>query len=255
MKKKNIKKAEYLPSVILYRDDLEEIFNIMNSLELYQDILDANSRDIIKKKIKPKISDNENEYETFDEMQNINGDTINELTIRNNTRISLSVDNSFDNNSMFLSAVYPTDDITTEGAYLKIKDLLLNRRRIISYIFNYYLSTIYIIILWYLFYYCFANLIFHNRLLVTTTVLIIAILTGVILYLSFFLTRGAFSTIYLIKRKEQSSFWKRNKDDLIKIVITIVLTALITIPTTCYFAKDTSKTDNQTNISKPATQP
>lgn len=213
---KKIKKSygEGLDPVILYYDDLERIIEIFKE----------GSKEI-------NISTDEYEFEDITEIQKIDKEKLDSLTIDiQNPYVSLN----FKPDSIWL---YISEDTSaSRGIFEKLKYLLTKRRRILcfpakSYFFSGVLSGG---IIGWSFWFLLNAIVFEENIVRNVQLGGIILILGIILsyWILYFIPRN-YSTIYTKKRNELPSFWARKKDDIFLVILGSILgivgTLLITI--------------------------
>lgn len=191
----------YLKPVILYIDDLDKI------LEYFKEVSDT----II-------IQTNEYELTDIEEIKNINNDKLKYLYIStSNQGISLNIDN---NVSIYISEDTPI----LRGALEKIKQYLSKRQRKLMFILD--------------------NVVVYNLFVILTIYVVSTNFKKGNIYLGVFgiccliieiiwvwvnLKSDYHSIIYLKKKNDYPNFFKRNKDKLIIVIITAILTLVTTL--------------------------
>ena len=205
MKKiKSISKGRHFPSITIYKDDLQKILEILN--EVCERV---------------KISDEEYEYESLEELEHTKGLKPKQISI---TGISPYVSLDLKQNSIWL---YRSDsDQKSVYIYKQIEEILLSKKNLISTLFNKSGGIISCVILFILFFMPVATLKdWFPNLLSRLSLLIIVILIPIISILA---RNGNFSLITLRKSHEEKNFFYRNKDDIAKIVIGAVVGSILT---------------------------
>lgn len=207
MKKvEGISKSSHHYSVHLYRDDFEQIVNILSEIsdQVY-------------------ISDDDYVYESLDELISQKGLKPKKVFISSS---SPSVSIRLEPNSIWLHC--SDSDKDSLYAYDRIREVLRKRRSILSRIINPVVGIAVYSFLMLLFMFIPGDLIYAwvpNK----WSRLSLVILSIGIPILSFFLKGGAFSSFALIRFHEQTSFFTRQKDDLIKIAIGAIIGVLLTL--------------------------
>jgi hypothetical protein len=190
MKKKKQSHIENLRPVILYLDDIEQI------VEIFKTISD-----------KVEISTEEYKYENISELQNLSDERLSDLNIEiKEPYVSLGF------KKCNVSLYRADDDAVTVGLCEKLKEFLFRHTRKFSRI-------MYIVPIWSFFIGVGSSTLVigtHrsdvNRIFIGCIVLACGI---VLTLISWYLRFNRFSTIYLQRKKEFPSFWKRNKDELV----------------------------------------
>lgn len=203
MRKKPYKRVVSLVSVKLYRDDIEELLAILNS---YSYVIE--------------VSDDKNIYSDLDAMKTILGGRISTLTIEG-TAVGTSFSLNISNKSQSKLQVANRDEV-----FLQVYEFLRARQRLwigAGMIVGALVLALTVIQL-------LSDLDFEYRLALMALILCLPT------YFSMRWTRGNLSTIYLLEKHAQVSFWTRNKDTvwvgIIVAIVTAVVTWLITYLTT-----------------------
>jgi len=191
---------EYLP-VKIFLDDLLVIEKILNE-----------ETDSIKIKIDDMEFDSVSELVSFYENKNVE------------TVFNLEIDSSGPYISIELRRLWTkiycsSDSVEVSGIYYKINQVLENCLRKPSFLYSYY--TIYII----------AGILFISQIFsrsIEKGLLIAAPFYICWVIWNGYIRLGRNSIIYLYNRRKKKGFWKRNADQLVLLVITVILTAAIT---------------------------
>jgi len=195
----------YYP-VNLYRDDFEQIINILSEIS-----------------DQVEISDDDYEYESLDELINQKGLKPKKVFI---SSYSPHVVIDLEPHSIFLYR--SNSDKGALYAYDRIKEVLRKRRSILSRVINPAVGIFFFSIFIFLIIFIpidFVKSWFPNR---WSRLSLIILLFGIPI-LSFFFKHGAFSSFFLIRFHERNNFFTRQKDDLIKIVIGAIIGVLLTL--------------------------
>lgn len=208
MKKKNTTFRKKFKMPYLFREDLEEIENI------------------IKTELKPrefKMSTKEYEYDNLELMPK-NSESINEFYIKTHSPY-ISID-FYGHDAQIYAG---DDDIKTIGAVVKIIKVISEReRKILWYCYRLSLLIGLAILIFVL------TSGFYNRIVTILFIfllLLIIIWTGIITYIEVY----RFSVINFNYSKENLNFIKRNKDQIILLILSAILGALATILITKIF--------------------
>lgn len=192
------------PSVILTLDDIELIYAIVNGI----------SENIT-------LSDEKYKYDSLEELRQRKKKRLRELKI---TTILPTV-------SFEVSGFIRTVDLYTDGseqsliAYYKIKHLLSQRKRpLLGFLSSGFIIGLVFVVPMIL--YSFPPL---SEYELRQYLFWPGVNLGwiIILFRSFNNT-GAFSSLRLTREHEQESFWERNREDLLKNILLILLTAILT---------------------------
>lgn len=199
-------KGDHYYSVNLYKDDFENIINILSEVS-----------------DRVKISDDNYVYDSLDELISQKGLKPKKVSI---SSYSPYVSIDLKPHSVWLYCSNSNKE--SLYAYNRIEEVLKKRRSVLSRIFNPAVGIFFFSILMALTILAPADLIkswLPNR---WSRLSLVILLVGVPI-LSFFLRSGAFSSFALIKSHEQKNFFTRQKDDLIKIIIGAIIGALLTL--------------------------
>jgi hypothetical protein len=189
MKKKALVRTTQFPSVKLYKNDIDEIFSLFNEY-VYA----------------TEISDGKYDYDDLEDIRQTRGNFIPELFIEGkalNTSFTLKLSRTTGN----WLEVRNRDEF-----YLQMNDVLRSRKR------RMLLGSIVA-----------SGLISFAGIMLGATYKIkpIVIISGLLLFMLTILfgmwQRGVLSKIYLTKKHEQPSFWNRNKDDLVKQIVSHII--------------------------------
>lgn len=199
MKRIRARLYTFLPSLVLYRDDLEGVVSIL--MEHCKRV---------------EIEDNEFLYDGLDELVAKRGKRIESLTIAGRDPY-VSVGLKKELPAIHLSTSNESEQ--SEAAYSRLKLFLLERRTITSKIVHPLVAFIFLMIM----------LFVPAETIPSREIrwLILATLTAGFLY-SLAHRSGILYSISLTKRSHDETFWSRNRDDLFKIVITALVTGLLT---------------------------
>jgi len=189
------------PSVSLFKDDLDLIIEIISGK--WKEI---------------GITSGEYEYDSLDELEKHQGKEIKDLHIRGSLPGSLPIITVSFSWSGGTSLEMFGDD-RAGGEFLRVKALLSDRRKIISYPLNPY-------IWWPLYLVCSIALVIAKAPLVYFFLSQIAFVA--LLVISTCIHYGFLYSITLSRRHERESFWSRNKDKVIVAIIAAVVSALAT---------------------------
>jgi len=208
-KVEGISRSDNYHSIHLYREDLEQIIDILS--EISEQI---------------EISDGEYVYDSLDELITQKGLKPKKIFIRVLTSTLLDVTIRLKFNSIWLSC--SNSDKDSLYAYDRIREILTKKRSILSRVFNpifaVFVSFSLLLFLILVPFDLRASL-FSNY---WRTELFFILLFGIPV-LSVALRLGCFSSFNLIRSNEQINFFSRQKDDLIKIVIGAIIGALFTL--------------------------
>lgn len=210
-KNKTEGKCGFCHTVSLFRDDLDDIINIISEVSDHA-----------------KISDDNYEYDSLDELLKERGSKPKILSISSNL---YDVYINFKPSSVFVSC--SGRDRDTIYAYDRITEILRKRRSILSRIFNPVVGIIFfcILLLLSLFlddlpYINVDNI--HKWFPEWYTQLVFILSLSAVPVFALFLRIGASSSIVLLRRHEQKNFFARQKDDLIKLTIACAAGAFLT---------------------------
>jgi len=199
--------GEELKPVALYLDDLERIIEIFK--EASDDV---------------RILTSEYELDSIDEFRNLHEETLNYL------KISISepfVSLELKPNGIWL--FISEDELISRGVFEKIKQLLHSRRRKLSWLTaNPYLAGAAVGSSAFPFFKAIDSQNVYWAVLGCSLLMIGAIWT----WWSFAGTLKKYSIVRLRRRAESPSFWKRKKDDIVLVIISAVVGALITLAIT-----------------------
>lgn len=202
-------KHAHLRPVRLYREQLEEIIDVLQTAKL----------DVT-------ISDREFTFSDLDDLKDNRGSPLTDLTITGNAPDTLSWNqlsvefSKGAKTTVFLSS--GTED-SLNACWYKVRDILTDRYRWHQRVLNKWIA-------WFVFCLC-------AGMSGTTTIvpehvqqLYVAILIGAFLYLlTAFYWNHTYPVILLDRQHEVSSFWTRNGDKIIIMVIGAVLGSVITL--------------------------
>ena len=206
MQQKNKSYSLDLDPVVLYIDDLEQIVSYF----------DESSIDV-------DISTDEYVLDNIQELENISTEILTSMTIKSSSPyISLKL---YDNS---LQVYISNDDAISRGILEKIKQLLISRRRRTFFIYKTWFHSIYG---------AFGTL---SWLIIITGLakdnipaILFGIIFAVIIYLmlkwSKKISFKKYCTIYLKKRIDTPSFWKRNRDQITIAIIAALTGGLVTL--------------------------
>ena len=204
MKKKAISSSKQFSSVVIYLEDLKEIIGILEE-----------SGQIVK------ISDSNYEYEDLEDLINSSGRKKCTNLSLNISKPYISVD--FRRSPFWGTTLYYNGEgVADKGIYYAIKEILIKRTRKMSKVFGYYqgLAAVFLLVV------CFKVL---DTIKVVDSIPI-GVRRGVVIsvlafaFISFSWAWGSTTKILLKNREEVASFFFRNKDDLLKILIGVVVT-------------------------------
>jgi hypothetical protein len=206
MKKISESKTAFLPSVVLHRNDVEDITAILSECK------------------EVSFKSGEYEYETLEELIRDKGNKLTDLTISGiEPFITLSLKRTFWPGGIFL---YSSDGDNL--AFFKIKEILLRNKRWATIWLLPILLTV--ILISYFFLIKFSPLPISN-------IKYAYIHTFVFIFLipSIAMTRiASFPIIYLLREHEQKSFFQRNLDNIVVSLISALLSAIITYISTMH---------------------
>lgn len=189
-----------LPTVHLYRNDIENVLSALNN---------------------PILKYNNYECDNLDEIQSNYGDKINsiEITARN-PYISLRIGGNTMNSSGNWLYIDKEDDVSL-SAFFKIKEILLSRKSILPILFSPFVGiSAYVLLL--------APMILPNKIInlflhTGFERILFAFVLLIIMFSSFFFNNGFFSSITLLKRHEHKNFFSRNQDQILLVIIGWIL--------------------------------
>ena len=207
-------KGNHYPSANIYKDDLLKI------IEILEEICDE-----------VEISDDEYEYDSLEELEQEKGIRPKKISI---TGRSPHVSIDLKPRSIWLYR--SSSDQKSVYAYKSIEDIILKRKNLISILFNKSVGIISCIILFIFLATMPVETIktwFPDRL---SRLLFLLVLIGTPM-ISFFNGMGSFSFITLRKSHEDGSFFDRNKDDIVKIIIGAIAGAIVTWVLTKFLGK------------------
>ncbi len=208
MKKKTKSLGEHLKPVILYRDDLEKIIDILNK----------GSGEI-------KIENEEYKFNSLDELKSLKKDFITDIKLSQSTpHVSIS----FTQSSVWLFA--SNDSLESVGIYEQIRNHILSRRRKLAWLTeNSALGSMCIgFSIWFL--------LFEHSLYSLFLALSLLTLGALWSWHSFRSTFKRYAVIYpLIYRKEHFGFFGRKKDEICLVIISAILGAVVTLILTKLF--------------------
>jgi hypothetical protein len=207
-KKKRESKRVFCRTVKIYKNDAAEI------LEIFK--LGGNG--------KVTISDKEYEYESLEEIEKQSGAKLKELDFVRyspHLRVSLGTSGAY---------IYSIDTEQSLADMVRIQELLKSRKRpVVSKLLHpiTLLGLVSLAILGFRK----ASLEFFPMALNSGSM----ILLGATLCFCYYV--GSFSQVFLTFKHEEKSFWARNKDNLVIVVITAIITGLITVIASYYLFK------------------
>ncbi len=209
MKKVDDSKFIVVPSVSLFREDVDSIL----------DIFRKHAKEV-------KISDGNFEYDSIEELNDERGDKIKKLILKafNPFHFSLRFDRSdiINGTTLYVSS----QEETALTTFYQIKEILLRRKKMANYVFHPLIGIIAVILLVVILSAPEEKLkeIFPSRAL--RVFLLLTLFSVPILSLMYRI--GSFFSINLKKAHESSSFLSRQKDDLIKLLIGAILGGFVT---------------------------
>jgi hypothetical protein len=189
MQKKASTRTKNFGSVTLYRAELDALL----------DLFHANV-------IAPRVSDRENNYDDLNDLQAERGEVVHDLSITglgNECEVKIQISRRLGSN---------LEVVNNDAAFLSLSDILKKRYRNILYYALLFLSILSVGC-----YFGFA--IYGHRKL--TLVSLGA--TGITAGLFMFCHLGKFSQVYLTRKHQTSSFWRRNKDEIVRQLISNIL--------------------------------
>jgi len=212
MEKKIPSRTEKLRPVKLYLDDLEQIVSILK----------VESNEV-------KIETDEYKYESLEELVGNRKETIYELKLGSGRSVWSPVKLSLD--KYFVELFISEDEPRLRGLFEKIKEILVKRervyRRLVSPIFSLIFSVFSL------------TIIIVNKFLYPLPLIILPFLyfiiipsattISLIIVVWLNMEKGKYSIIVLKHRSDQVSFWKRNKDQVLLLIIGTVIGAVITV--------------------------
>lgn len=195
MKKKPSERIKSLWSIKLYKDDIEELLQLLSEYVFAV-----------------QLSDKKYEYTGLDEVQNARGDVIRDLNIvgtgSEGSRVQLR----------FSKAGTSLEVSNHDEAFLKIVDLLRPRKRILLALISLAVTIPSI--------FGFAYYMTHRLTILAGIFFVLSLSNG---FLFMGALDGMLSVVYLTRKHEAPSFWKRNRDAIWIIVLTAVITALVSV--------------------------
>ena len=211
-------KSIYYSPIHLYKDDIENIIDILKEI----------SKDI-------HISDDEYAYDSIEEIINKRGLNPRKINIGcHSPYIDLGINNKDTVGATYLYC--SNQDKESLYALDRILEILRKRRKFLSRIFNPTCGIFYLGLFFYLFWFTKARIsdfIIQNNWTFTLLTFLILLL----LALPFGFRFLPVSSILLLRPHEQHNFFIRQKDDLIKILISAIAGAVIGAIITKLFTK------------------
>lgn len=195
-----------IPAVKLFREDLEEIINILKE----------NGGEI-------SISDKKYEYDSLDELEKETGSTIRSLEIKSRRpHVYLSFSRGMPGIHLFASA---DDDNKAEASLLKIKAFLDTKKQWLYYLFNRVTAVPFLLGFWALPHITIEKFIqiFPDRLMRAC----IAISLIVVPLMAFVVETGMIYSITLKKKHLAGGFWARNRENILMCIISATIGAVI----------------------------
>jgi len=194
-------------SLILYREDLEQLIRIFNP---------TRAGDIIT------ISDHDNQYDSLDDLAQFKGPHIRGLTIRSRKpHIGLILNKS--RNILTLFTADATDE--ADMAYYEAHDLLHSKMRPL------FRWTRGIMPLLVVFFVLVAGLAYKRFINSGWALVALSCLLLPFVIFNELITKQTACFISLKRRHEEENFWQRNKDDFIKMLIGAAIGSIITFLT------------------------
>lgn len=196
-------RGETIPTVMLYRDDLDEIVDIMQ-----------------RHCLSTSISDDKFQYESLDDLQKNKGRQIKSVTFGGSEPyVSLS----FASRHPY-TFLYASGEEEAEAIFLKLRDLLFKRRRAIARLapWRFWLLMTVAILFG-------AGLVprwIHSPA-VLMSVNAIVVLSIAMLVLGVATKMGFLSVLFLDRRHEVDTFWQRNRDKILTSLVTAVAVLLL----------------------------
>ena len=204
MKKIVHSRTEYFKPVVLYLDDLEKIFEII--------------KEVCKKII---ISTSEYEIENLNELKELNKESLNYLKI-NGQEPWLVLEIDFSNLYLYIHE----EDAMSRGIFEKVKQILKDRKRKYSWLSkDNFVGSIGTLLLGILIFSIYIGI--KQKNLFYISIGILSLLLGFI-FTRISLNLG-YNEIYLKRRAESKSFWKRKKDEIIIAIISAMIGSVFTI--------------------------
>jgi len=205
MKKVKYGYIEDFKPVVLYLDDLEKILEILKELS-----------------DKIRISTDEYELDSLDELHKIGQETLNTLIIEVGGSKGSFPDISLNFRPSDISFHVYQDTLPIRGVLEKTKEFLNGRKRKL-----YFLATLFF---WFSFGAIGYSICFlldgpftFNRALIGFAIIFLGLIC---IWWNHQVTNKKWSVIHLKRRVDLPSFWKRNKDRIIIAIITIIFTTI-----------------------------
>lgn len=203
MKKKPSERIKSLMSFMLYRNDIEELLELLNGYGF----------DV-------QLSDKKYEYTNLEEIKDTQGDVVRDLTITGTGNGSCRVQLKFSRVGSILEVS------NHDETFLQMEDLLRPRRRILLTLISGAVAIPSVL--------GFAVAMTSNHLPLAVVFFVLCVSTGLLCMSA---SGGALSVVYLTPKHQAPSFWKRNKDALWIIVLTAIVTALVSVATSYFLFK------------------
>lgn len=189
------------PSVNLYRDDLEEII----------DIISGSCENI-------RIDDGKYIYDSLDELSKAKGSRVRVINIRGTNPLIILSLNRFNNGQIFF---YGSD--SGLAVFHKIQGILNKRKSLLAKIFDIKI--------------CFVLFIIYFIMMISKDITGLTLWKPLLIFfilfssfiLSFLMQVGLFSSINLSLRHETTTFWSRNAERIFSGIIGAFLLAIIKI--------------------------
>lgn len=202
MKKKPLMRTTPFWSVNLYRDDVEELLNILH-----------------ENQYTATIGDSKNSYESLDELREQKGSQVSEFAIE-----------GFGSEAEFQLKISPIGNFLTvtngDSLFFQVKEFLKahTRKGLGSAIVGFLVAIITMALL--------AGFYDHR----TTFIIVMFSIIVPTLLLGMFM-RGVLSVIHLSKKHEQLSFWKENKNSVWLVIITAFITGIVSVAVSYFLFK------------------
>lgn len=202
-KKSNQHHFVYLPSVKLYYDDLQIIFNFIKDC----------CKDI-------KVTDKTHEFDSIDDLKEKYPDKINELRIEGHTPY-ITVEFKRELPAIYISANENNENQIT--AFYQIVDFLKKKKSVINYIFSPFILIIASVL------FLLLAFEFIKNISITPDFKILSFASLLFCFIILILSRlGLFYSISLAKSNEPKHFLARKKDDILLLIFGGIIGSAIT---------------------------
>ena len=204
IRKKSDSSSEYFPTMLLYLEDIQEILSILSE----------NCSEV-------KLEDQEYFYGSLDQLIQTRGTHPNILRIRTNDptlHLSFSKKEFISSIHLYGSSLFGSDH---EPVYLIIRKFLLNRKHWVNSLFQPFIAIFFLIVL------VFWEMISRELNIPSQFYLPYILFSSLYGVFTVLMRTGFLFSIRLVKKHEEQSFWSRNRDKIILVIISSIIGAII----------------------------